>query len=678
MKVDARPAAQRTIRRWRATLLSCALATLLPVQFLHAQVRGPAAPGKAVLQIELGGHSAPVRRLAVSAERGLVVTASDDKTARVWDLASHELRQVLRPPLGDGDTGRLYGAAIHPRANLVAVAGATGTRGGGHRIFLFAPDTGQLQSSFDARGGDIKDLRYTADGSMLLATYAGDDALRAFDGQGRMLFEQRLAGLSYGLDLTADGRVAVATLAGPVQLFRIRGQTIAADGELRGDGHPVSVAFSPDGGRLAIGYFDPTARALPVVVDLASRRTTLRLDPGRLEAGNLMTVGFSGDGSMVLAGGTGYVREGEHGLYVFDARDGRALGSHRVASNSILDLAPVAPRRSAFTAFDGSWGVVDLQNGQVQGTSANLADLRGPRNLRINDDASIIGFSFDLGRHFSVFDLKRRELRAGPLPEGLHEPRTRRGFFGGATWENERRPSINGASIALADDEVGRSIAFLNRDDSALFGTSKSLMSVTPDGGIRWRVATNAEVLAINVRADDRLALTAMSDGTIRWWDVGRGTLVLSLLARPDGRWVLYGPDGSYDASAGADRIVGWSVNRDDGSIADFFSLNRFRERYLRPTAIDDLLGLSIAPAPVAGASATVPAERRPAPAAPGAESAAGATPASQASAGTAPPPHPPPAPLPPASRRPGARRRPPHRHGSICRKWPFHRCSAP
>ncbi|MEZ5657471.1 MAG: caspase family protein [Burkholderiaceae bacterium] len=589
--------------------LFCAMLAALLAGPAQAQVRGAAAPGKAVLQIELGGHSAPVRRLAVSAARGLIVTAGDDKTARVWDLNSHELRQVLRPPVGDGETGRLYGAAFHPDGSRVAVAGSTGTTTGGHRILVFAPDTGQLIKQFDALGGDVKNLRYTPDGRLLLAVYAGENHLRAFDAEGREVFGQALPGLAYGLDVTSDGRIAVATLAGTVHLFRQQGDTLVADGELRGEGHPVSVAFSPDGTRLAVGYFDPANRTPPQVFDLASRRAILRLEPARLEAGNLMTVGFSGDGTMLLAGGTGYRQAGEHALHVFDARNGAALGEHLLATNSIFDLAAVAPRSTAFVAFDGSWGVIDLQPGKVRSTGAGLADLRGPRNLRINADATQIGFSFDLGRHFSVFDLKRREIRPGPLPDGLNEPRTKRGFFGGATWENERKPSINGQSIPLASDEVGRSIAYLNNSDEALFGSSKALMAITADGGVRWRTATNAEVLAINVRADDKLALTAMSDGTIRWWDIQQGRLVLSLLPRPDGRWVLFGPDGSYDASAGADRIVGWSVNRDDGALADYFSLNRFRDRFHRPTAIDSLLGLSIAPASAPVAALPAPAQ---------------------------------------------------------------------
>ncbi|MEZ5739637.1 MAG: hypothetical protein R3E68_09405 [Burkholderiaceae bacterium] len=157
----------RMVRALRCGLPVCLSVVLsLPGLAAHAQDRGPATPGEPNIQIELGGHAAPVRRLAVSAARGVLVTASDDKTARIWDLATRELRQILRPAVGAGETGRLYGAAIHPTEDLVAVAGSTGTSAGTHRILLFSLSGGALVRQFDAQGGDIKDLAYSADGRL--------------------------------------------------------------------------------------------------------------------------------------------------------------------------------------------------------------------------------------------------------------------------------------------------------------------------------------------------------------------------------------------------------------------------------------------------------------------------------------------------------------------------------
>jgi hypothetical protein len=61
--------------------------------------------------------------VAISADRTLLATASDDKTVRLWRLDTMSLQHPLRPPIGDGADGRLYGVAFHPQLPLIAGAG---------------------------------------------------------------------------------------------------------------------------------------------------------------------------------------------------------------------------------------------------------------------------------------------------------------------------------------------------------------------------------------------------------------------------------------------------------------------------------------------------------------------------------------------------------------------------
>jgi len=52
-------------------------------------------------------HTAPIRQMAMDASESVVVTASEDKTIRVWDPRTLECQQVLHPPMGPGDCGKL-------------------------------------------------------------------------------------------------------------------------------------------------------------------------------------------------------------------------------------------------------------------------------------------------------------------------------------------------------------------------------------------------------------------------------------------------------------------------------------------------------------------------------------------------------------------------------------------
>ena len=55
----------------------------------------------------------------------VLVTGSDDKTARVWSLPQGKLLKVLRPPIGAGSAGWVYAVAISPDGKTVAVGGSS-------------------------------------------------------------------------------------------------------------------------------------------------------------------------------------------------------------------------------------------------------------------------------------------------------------------------------------------------------------------------------------------------------------------------------------------------------------------------------------------------------------------------------------------------------------------------
>ena len=82
-----------------------------------------------LLRLETGMHTAMIKRIATDAAGRYAVSASDDKTARVWEVATGRLVQVLRPPQDAGNEGKLYAVALSPDGATVAAAGWTGSDG---------------------------------------------------------------------------------------------------------------------------------------------------------------------------------------------------------------------------------------------------------------------------------------------------------------------------------------------------------------------------------------------------------------------------------------------------------------------------------------------------------------------------------------------------------------------
>jgi len=595
VSIKVRAASQIGLALRLACLTPALVVLLLTGPTLQAQPAANAETERPSLVIELGSHSAPVRRIDVHPARGLAVTASDDRTARVWDLASGELRQVLRPLALGSEIGRLYGAAIHPTEPLVAVAGTTGGSGAEHLVYLFDLDSGALKRSINARAGDIRKLVWSADGTVLLAGYSGTsnaNGVRAFALDGRELLDDRLPGPVFGLAVGANGQAAAAALDGTIRSYRVGNgaATVASTTTVAGR-RPAGVAFSPDGTRLAVAYATP--REGPELFDAATLRSTGRLQSDALFGGDWRVLAWSADGRSIYLGGTAYTQALRFPVLQMDVASGRVAATIDAAADSITDLVALPSGELAYVSFDGSWGVIG--QGRVQRrVGAAVVTVRGnaPLDLEVSDDARAVRWGAQgVGGGFG-FAFDKRRLQTAPT-NAMRRPETRFGVFSApADWNQDSRPPvIGGKAMALAADERGRALAVLRgaagAPAAAIVGTNRALYRLTEQGATTWRVPMDTEIRALNTSADGRLLVGAMADGTLRWWRASDGRQLLTLLAQADGRWVIWTPGGYYDASAGADRLVGWALPRGQQQAMSYFSLNRFRDRFLRPDVID-------------------------------------------------------------------------------------------
>ncbi len=543
-----------------------------------------------ILQLEPGHHAAPIRRLAVDADETIAVTASDDKTARVWDLRSGELRQTLRSPIGAGTVGKLYGAAVHPKRAIVALGGSTGESAGGHAIYLFALDTGRLVQRIDARRGDIKRLVWTADGTLLIAAYEGAHGIRAFDQSGNMVFEEAYGGGSYGLSILPTGLLASVARDGHLRVYRAEASKVTKVRQWpTRASDPLSVSLSPDETRAAIGYGNPGVPA--EIVELSTGAVLNRLATVQFtQRESLGVASWSRDGKTIAVGGRAAIGTLDFYLARFDASTGRTLSQQSVSRDSVMDIVSLRDDGFAFASFEGSWGIAREAGGRTLRSTSLNNDFRGPSNLRISPDGRRVGWAFDSGRNPAWLNFYARLIET-EVPPDLRAPTSRSGFLdlGTSDWENTPAPTVNGGRIKLEQGEISRAVAFVRATRDAILGTSWAIYRIDPKGTVVWRVRVPTEARAVNVSDDGRIVVSAMADGTIRWWRGADGEELLALHPTRDRRWVLWTPNGYFDASGGADGLVGWHVNRGTDAAGDFYSLGRFRERFQRPDIIDRL-----------------------------------------------------------------------------------------
>lgn len=96
---------------------------------------------------------------------------------------------------------------------------------------------------------------------------------------------------------------------------------------------------------------------------------------------------------------------------------------------------------------------------------------------------------------------------------------------------------------------------------------------------------------SVNISNDGKWVVTANNDGTIKWFRFTDGKLQLTLYVDANNAdWILWNPQGYYTASPNGDRLIAWVVNNEEGTKADAFSANQFRERFYKPDLIQQII----------------------------------------------------------------------------------------
>jgi hypothetical protein len=213
--------------------------------------------------------------------------------------------------------------------------------------------------------------------------------------------------------------------------------------------------------------------------------------------------------------------------------------------------------------------------------------------LRISGNGETVEVDSWDPRHTYRFALSRRQIDVDQKADAsLLAPATETLGLSVSNWQNSTAPAVNGTSLKLDPYEISRSLALVPATKHFVLGAEWSLRLFDHDGHEVWPARpVPGEAWQVNVTADGRLIIAAFDDGTIRWFRVSDGEPVLALFIHPDGnRWIAWTPEGYYDASLGADDLIGWHINHGYDRAPDFYPVSQFRDRFYRPDVIQRVL----------------------------------------------------------------------------------------
>ncbi len=561
----------------------------------HAQ---PVSP-QPFAAIEAEMHTASILRLAVDAAGRYAVTASFDKTARVWDLASGKLLIVLRVPVGEDNEGKLYAAALSPDGRLVALGGWTGPTGVEESIYLFDRASGRLQERIGGLPQRVHHLAFSANGRHLAAALGGGEGIRIYAARPHWQEVARdadYAGGSYSVDFDRRGRLVATSFDGKLRLYDAALRRLAAR-EAPGGKLPFFARFSPDGRRIAVGFSDSTEVSVVSGEDLSPFYQT---NTGSVGNGTSQNVTWSADGETLYEAGGYQLPDGRMSVRFWRQRGRGPLQSWPLASatNNVIDLRSLADGRLVFASIDPAWGVLDangrLLAGQTPPTLDHRADFNSFRLAPSGETVQFLQMTWRDGswqQSLARFDLSTRRLERGvSSQEGLAVPRTE--GLPVRYWQNSTAPLLGERALELEPDEISICLAISPDARRFALGTEWHLNFFDNAGRRLWRKPVPGAAWLVNLSADGRFVVAALGDGTLRWYRTQDGSEALALFVHADGeRWVLWTPEGFYDASPGADSLLGYRLNQGRDKEGEFVGAGQLVSIFYRP----DLLARRLA-----------------------------------------------------------------------------------
>jgi len=390
-----------------------------------------AEENKPFLRLNPMMHTDIINQISVHPSRTLIATASDDKTLRLWGLRSGRLMRTIRPPIHEGNEGKLFALAFSPNGSVIAAGGwAKGEyRGfGNHNIYLFRQANGELIDRISGLENVVLHLDFSPNGKLITAALAGQNGIRIWkSNMTEVLRDMDYAGDSYWVEFSPDGKQLISTCDdGYIRFYKQedKSENFTFLDKINFEDYPKPFAarFSPDGEKIAISFINSTK----VAIISAKTLDLLYWTPSEPGIGDIFTVTWDKEGK-TLYGAGGFKTQGLYSILQW-SNEGKNLSKIWPAAwNLITDLQILSNNNLIFSTASPSWGVFTPKGQEIMRYDREMVYFNKifPQGLLVSHNAQTVEFEHDtlqkkIKLHFSLEERRLIEISlentTSPLP----------------------------------------------------------------------------------------------------------------------------------------------------------------------------------------------------------------------------------------------------------------------
>lgn len=556
----------------------------------HAAAQPPTHP---IADVDIGAHIDRTTGIDFDARKNRLVTASDDRSIRIWDATNGRLLRTIWVPRDERKDGELYALAVDPKTSTAVVGGWTGYDwDGSMSIYVVDLNTGKFRGRIQGFEERIASLAYSRDGKKLAVVLLNGHLLVLSVPDYKVQAENHLCkSTAYRVDFGPRDRLVTNCFDGYIRVYDEK-LHLKAKREILSGKRPGAVRFSPDGKLIAVGFFDSNKVQ---VVKSGNLETAYSPDTSAAADMPLFAVEWSIDGKTLYAAGD-LKRNGRYRIVKWDKGGRGRPVEFDASSKRMLRLRALPGGALAYTSMEHGVVVVEADDSKRFDDKPSLFDYQWQQNgLLVSDNGKTVAFNMDHeDKRFGVFSLERRSLVSVSLPDpGLRPPLVKYPGIDVTDWHKSYAPKFNGHPIKLAGEQESHSLAIDRKGRFFVLGLDSELRAYNADGSLRWSVYPSSGPYNVNLSGDGSLVVAGHQDGTIRWYRAKDGKQILSLFPHGNGKdWVAWVPTGHFMSSANGDRYIGWQLNNGPDKAADFYSAWQFERVLYRPDLVRQYFAL--------------------------------------------------------------------------------------